>query len=162
MALANRPASIVSGEDSFGTWLSGTLLIASATASLLLWKARGPWPWILTSPFFWALALDERFMFHESVKERIQVASAGWPLPIYVSEAPAIGGALLGVAVCFALWRPLRPEGRALLLSGACLGIASVALDVLHRGAFPEDVCKLLGELCVLQALWGEAPSLRA
>lgn len=162
LAVSNRPVLVVSGEDSVGTWLSGAMLVACGAFSLQLWKQRGAWPWSPLALFFGLLALDERFMFHESLKERIQVALAGSALPNIVSEAPVIGGALLGVAVCCALWRKLPSKGRALLVSGAVLGAASVAMDVLHQGALPEDACKLLAELCVLQALWGETGTLRA
>ncbi|MBK8801917.1 MAG: hypothetical protein IPN71_07650 [Fibrobacteres bacterium] len=153
---------LLSGEDSVGTWLSGALLVASTTLALQLWKRRGAWPWSLTTAFFGLLALDERFMFHETLKERIQVGLAESHSPDFVSETPVLFGALAGVFVCTTLWRRLQPKGRRLLLAGAVLGAVSVALDVLHAGALPEDACKLLAELCVLQSLWGEATSLRA
>ncbi|QQS05759.1 MAG: hypothetical protein IPK50_02460 [Fibrobacterota bacterium] len=162
LALSNRPVLVVSGEDSLGTWLSGAMLVACCAFSLHLWKMRGARPWSPLALFFGLLALDERFMFHESMKERIQVGFGDMSPPNIVSEFPVIGGALLGIAVCCALWRKLPSKGRALLVSGAVLGAASVAMDVLHQGALPEDACKLLAELCVLQALWAETGALRA
>lgn len=162
LAVSNRPVLVVSGEDSLGTWLSGAMLVACSTLSLVLWRQRAPWPWGPAAIFFGLLALDERFMFHESMKERIQVALGSASRTNIVPEAPVIGAACLGIAVCCALWRKLPWKGRALLGSGAVLGAASVAMDVLHQGALPEDACKLLAELCVLQALWEETGTLRA
>lgn len=162
LSVSRSPALVLSGEGSVGTWLSGAMLVASGAFSLRLWRARGAWPWSLVAPWFGVLALDERFMFHESLKERVQILLADPRASHLLPEAPVLAGALAGLCAAAVLWRDFRPVDRILLASGTLLGAISVALDVTRSGALPEDLCKLLAELCVLQALWNEDAPVRA
>ncbi|HNY29297.1 MAG TPA: hypothetical protein PKO15_00275 [Fibrobacteria bacterium] len=154
LARSSRAVLVVSGEDSLGTWLSQSMLVACGAFSLQLCAIRRTWPWRVWSPAFVALALDERFMFHETIKERIQLLLP--TTPPRLAEAPVVVVALAGAIAARFLWRDLRTSGRALLSLGVVLGTASVGMDVARAGTLPEDVCKLLAELCVTQALWGE------
>jgi len=148
------PMLVIAGESSVGTWLSGVLLIISATVSLITGMRKGWLPWFLVAAFFSVLALDERFMFHERLKEKIIFSyHHGTVVSRWVYELPVIAGACAGAAIAFLLWRYLHGASRVLLLCAAFLGSASVAIDVLGAGVLWEECFKLLAELliaCVL------------
>jgi hypothetical protein len=152
------PANVIAGEASVGTWASGVLLVMSATVSLILGMRRGWFPWSVVAIFFLVLALDERFMLHESVKGRIifhyQLDPARQHL---IAELPVIAGALVGGLISFILWRHLRRTGRMLLVGAIVLGIASMTIDVLALGVLWEDSFKVFAELLVTGALLSEA-----
>jgi len=156
-----NPTLIISGEESVGTWMSGVLLVTSATASLIISMRMGWFPWWFIAIFFLVLALDERFMYHEQLKERIIFSSDH---PAFVSrwtyELPVLAGAAVGVGITIILWRNLRRQGRLLLVGALLLGSTSVIMDVLDWGVFVEDSCKLLGELTITVAILREVESL--
>jgi hypothetical protein len=148
------PLLAISGEASAGTWLSGVLLIISATLSLVTGMDRQPWTWFSIAAFFLILALDERFMFHEQLKEQIIFRTYDKDLPQAWYELPVIAGACMGAGVAFLLWQQLSRDGRILLAGAATLGLASVTIDVLATGPILlEDGSKLLAELLVTCAL---------
>ena len=151
------PARALSGEASVGTWLSGALLIAASVSALAAGMRRGLIPWSLYGLFFAVLALDERFMFHEQAKTRIQFGYPGireaWQ---WVYEVPVLLGAVVGGFLALHLGKRMGRRGRIFLGCAALLGSASVAMDVLHAGAVPEDCLKLLAELALLCGLLGE------
>lgn len=151
------PARALSGETSVGTWLSCALLIAAAVLALVAGMRRGLTPWSLYALFFAFLALDERFMFHEQAKMRIQFGYPGVPAAWrWFDELPVLLGAVAGALVALHLWKRMGRRGRMLLGCAAVLGSASVAMDVLHAGAMPEDGFKLLAELALVCGLLGE------
>lgn len=151
------PARALSGEASVGTWLSGALLIAAAVLALVAGMRRGLIPWSMYALFFAVLALDERFMFHEQAKTRIQFGYPGIPAAWqWVYELPVLLGAVAGAILALHLWKRMGRRGRMLLGCAALLGSASVAMDVLHAGAVPEDCLKLLAELALVCGLLGE------
>jgi hypothetical protein len=155
------PVSVLSGENSVGTWVSGFLLAACAALCLAVAMRRGPLPWLLFMVFFTGLALDERFMFHEQLKEYI-LFSAAPPQPgvstfrAYAGELPVILAALLGAVVAFLIWRKAKPRNRAFLFLASVLGSLSVSLDVIRCQMVLEDLSKVLGELCITFCLLGE------
>src|SRR6478609_7710458 len=65
------PATVVAGEDSVVTWLSGAMLIFMAALSLTIAMRDQMHPWFVAVLFFLLLAIDERFMFHERLKAYI-------------------------------------------------------------------------------------------
>lgn len=148
------PALAISGEASVGTWLSGVLLVICATLCLVFGMRRGWMPWYILTLFFLALAADERFMFHEGIKERIIFATK--VRGSLMAELPVIIGALVGFGVMFMLWNRLHRTGRVLLVGAVVLGSASVVFDVFHMGAAWEDSFKLFAELLVVCALLRE------
>jgi len=160
IALASNhyyPVLIIAGESSVGTWLSGVLLVVSATVALIIGMRRGWFPWFLIAAFFFVLALDERFMFHERMKEYIIFhVTHNFSRSRLINELPVISAAGVGGVVSFMLWRHLHGRSRVLLLCAAILGTASVAIDVLEAGVLWEECCKLLAELSIACALLGE------
>jgi hypothetical protein len=146
------PMLVIAGESSVGTWMSGALLMICATLCLVLGMREGWWPWTLITVFF-LLALDERFMFHEHLKELIIFSHPETKLALWIYELPVISGALVGVIVVVILWRYLHGAARILLVIATALGTASVVIDVLAAGVFWEECSKLIGELSVVFAL---------
>jgi hypothetical protein len=148
------PLLAISGEASVGTWLSGVLLIMSATLSLVTGMDRQPWTWFPVAAFFLILALDERFMFHEQLKEQIIFFTYDRDLPHTLDELPVIVAACMGAGVAFLLWQQLSRGGRILLVCVVTLGLVSVVIDVLATGpVLLEDGSKLLAELLLVCAL---------
>lgn len=152
------PLQVLAGESSVGTWVSGVLLIVSATVSLTIGIRTGHRHWFLIAAFFSTLALDERFMFHERLKEKIifsldhSAKHARW-----LYELPAITGACIGAVIAYILWKKLQNTARRLLLAATILGTASVTIDVLAAGVVWEESCKLLAELIIACALLRQA-----
>jgi hypothetical protein len=148
------PVSVVAGEDSVGTWASGMLLVVSATISLTR-GFRLPWPAVAL--FFLVLALDERFMFHESLKARLIMQYKLDPLhPGLVAELPVMVGALVGAIVSLILWRRFQKTGKILIAIAVIFGLSSVVIDVFSFGVFWEDIFKLIAELAVACAFLSE------
>ncbi|HEY5745604.1 MAG TPA: hypothetical protein VIU12_05990 [Chryseolinea sp.] len=160
VALASNhyyPVLVIAGESSVGTWLSGVLLVVSATVALIIGLRRDWLPWFLISAFFFVLALDERFMFHERMKEYIIFHfTHNFVRSRLTNELPVITAAVVGGLVSFMLWRHLHGKSRILLLCAAVLGTASVTIDVLEAGVLWEECFKLLAELSIACALLGE------
>jgi hypothetical protein len=151
------PIRVISGEASVGTWLSGALLVTAAVLSMVAGMRSGGYPWFIFTVFFAILALDERFMFHEHLKERIVFSFTAIPASWHwVYELPVLLGAGIGALVAALLWRQFTRSGRILLMCAAVLGSASVAIDVLSLGVFWEDSLKLVAELALTCALLGE------
>jgi hypothetical protein len=154
LARPHYPMLIIGGEASVGTWMSGVLLIMCATLSLVIGTQRSFYPWLLFFVFFILLAIDERFMFHEALKQHIIFAYGHGKVPSrWLYEIPVIAGALFGAFMATLLWRYLRAASRPFLILVALLGAASVTIDVLSAGLLWEECFKLLAELtmaCVL------------
>lgn len=148
------PGIVFAGESSVGAWLSDTLLVIATTLSLVIVMQKGWFPWLLFTMFFCLLALDERFMFHEQIKERIifssykVIATNRW-----VYELPVILGSLLGLLIAILLWRNIKPKGKFLLFTAVFWGSISVIFDILTSGVIIEEIAKLLAELMVVFAL---------
>ena len=155
--LANRhfPAYVIAGESSAGTWLSGVLLVFSGATSLILGARSNDWRWLLIAVFFLILAADERFMFHEQLKEHLIFEDHTRSRWIY--ELPVLAGAGGGLAVTFMLWKLVSGHSRYVLLAGAGFGLLSVGMDVLEAGVLLEDIWKLFGELSLACALTNHA-----
>jgi hypothetical protein len=138
------PMLVLAGEDSVGTWMSGVLLIICAVMSLMQLKHAGWYPWLFISAFFFLLAADERFMFHERMKDSIIFSNPHAPLLLY--ELPVISAACVGGVVGWLLWKHLT-RARLFLIVAIVLGSASVVFDVLSLGLFWEECFKLTAEL---------------
>ena len=148
---AQFPVYAIVGESSAGTWLSGMLLAFSAAASLILGMRQAEWQWYLITIFFLLLAADERFMFHEQLKEQLIFNDHTRTRWFY--ELPVLAGAVIGMFIALMLWRRFLRLSRIFLLAAVVFGILSVSMDVLAVGIFWEDAFKLLGELAVTCAL---------
>lgn len=151
---SNYPVLVIAGEFSVGTWMSGVLLIVSASVSLIIALRKDWFLWFSVAVFFFVLALDERFMFHERLKEYIIFSFHTTTFWIY--ELPVIVGACIGGIVAYLLWRNLIGMNRILLLCAVVLGTASVAFDVFTASVFLEECFKLLAELIIACSLLGK------
>ena len=143
---------VVGGENSVGSWLSGVLLVISATTSGFMSVERKKYVWLLACLFFLTLAIDENFMLHEYAKRTIvftdynNTTDSGNELR---GEIPVMIGALIGAFAAYVLWRITDRRYRWLIPIGVLLGTASVVMDIFKVGVLWEDSCKLLGELAV-------------
>lgn len=151
------PVRVLSGEDSVGTWVSSLLLASCTTLSLVIAMKRGYLPWLPFMLFFLLLALDERFMFHENLKQSILFAShPPRPATSLQGELPVIAASFLGAVVAVLLWKNVQRRNRTFLVLATAFGSVSVLLDVLHYQMVMEDLSKVLGELCIANCLLGE------
>ncbi|HYC85148.1 MAG TPA: hypothetical protein VEB86_07990 [Chryseosolibacter sp.] len=147
----NFPIYVIAGENSVATWLSGTLLTFMAALSVAI-GMRSTWnPWTFFFGFFILLALDERFMFHENLKERIMFGSPD--VSTWYFELPVILGSVAGLLMSYVLWRQLTHAGRVMLAFGVAFGSASVAIDIAAGGVIAEESFKLAAELLIVCAL---------
>ena len=147
--------TIIAGEDSVGSWMSGVLLIISAAVSANAASVRKPYPWLLFTIFFALLAVDENFMIHEGLKRWIVFSrfEATGEAVYWIGELPVIAGAFVGALVAFVMWRHVDQKARWLIALGVIFGLISVTMDVVAYGVVWEDSCKLIGELAVTSAL---------
>jgi hypothetical protein len=139
------PAMVLAGEASTSTWMSGILLGGCAIISMLI-AMQGSRKWFYAAVFFALLTLDEHFMFHESIKERIVFDSRGSASRM-IYESPVLLGAVAGLGVAVMLWRLVNRSSRWFLAAAIALGLISVILDVFALGVIPEDIFKVLAEL---------------
>lgn len=151
-----NPVLILAGESSPGTWMSGVLLIVAATMALITGMRRGWHPWSVAAVFFFVLAADERFMFHERLKEKIIFSINTAETSRWLYEFPVILGALFGIALTVLLWRYVQQTSRILLMFAAVLGSISVTIDITAAGVVWEECFKLLAELLLVCALLKE------
>lgn len=156
---SHYPIQVIAGESSVGTWMSGVLLIISATTSVIMGMRQGRLLWFLIAGFFMVLAVDERFMFHEQLKEQIIFSFATTTRWVY--ELPVMAGSCIGAFITFLLWQNLKGISKLLLLVASLLGCASVVIDVLAGGVFWEECFKLLAELLVACVLLNRVVALK-
>jgi len=153
-------AAEISRERSPLAWLSSTLLVASAAVALAvgLRERERPAFWALAAGLF-ALALDERFMFHERLKALVLRRVFD-----YDRAAMGIWGdlpmALIPLAGAWVLWS-LRAElwrrsCRPWILAAFALGAVAIALDIATEAALvqvAEELLETAAETAMLIAL---------
>lgn len=157
------PMLVIAGEDSVGTWMSGALLVISGTISMSIAMRQEKSFWFVVAFFFFLLACDERFMFHEQLKEKI-IFSSGSGVSRWLAELPVLIGAGGGAIMTYFLWLRFKGKSRILLILAMLFGSASVVIDVLSSGVFWEECFKLLGELimcCTLLLNAADPPEVR-
>jgi hypothetical protein len=146
---------IVAGEDSVGSWMSGTLLTMCATITGIIAMKRKWYPWLIFTIFFIALAIDENFMIHEAMKRTLVFTNyeqTGKPND-WIGEIPIIVASLFGALIASILWTNLDNSIKWIIPMAAALGSASVVMDVMAVGVLWEDLLKLIAELLVTCAL---------
>lgn len=111
------------------------------------------WLWFCVTVFFFLLALDERFMFHEQIKEFI-IFSLHNPTTAsrWLYELPVMAGACVGLYIVYVLWPHIPSASRTLLLCATGLGFLSVVFDIQSAGVLWEECFKLIAELLVALA----------
>jgi hypothetical protein len=154
----NFPVLVVASESSVGTWISGVLLTCCAAIALVISIHQGWHPWVLLKVFFFFLAADEHFMFHERMKEWIIFSYRN--APVIMRESPVMVGALIGGWVSWMLWSRVKRQSRGFLLGAVLLGLASVILDVIGSSALWEESFKLTAELAIVCALLVQASTI--
>jgi hypothetical protein len=154
-------------EEAPIAWLQSTVLAASAVACLAhaLTRSRGTLAWSLSALGLFALALDERFMGHERLKEWIWLeifdgdVNRLWiwgDLPIVVNGA---------IALTAALWiaRATRSIAAAIWLCvAAAFGAIAVAMDLATTSIVVqvwEELIELTAESCFLAAVLVSLPA---
>jgi hypothetical protein len=141
-------------------WVQSTVLAASAVACLAhaLTRSRGTRGWSLSAMGLFALALDERFMGHERLKEWIWLEIFDgdvrrlwiWgDLPVLVNGLIALGAAIWIV-------RQTRSRAAALWIALAVLlGAVALAMDLATTSLTVqtwEELVELAAESCFLAA----------
>jgi hypothetical protein len=144
------PLRAIAGEQSTGTWLSGTLLMIMASLSLVLSMHHRRYPWIILTVFFLILAADEHFMFHEHLKGMIMFSGA---TSRWIYELPSIIGAVVGCFISVVVWKTILRTNRFLLLIAVAMGLVSVAIDVVAGSVLWEELLKLGAELILVSLL---------
>jgi hypothetical protein len=148
------PLSVIAGENNVGTWMSGFLLIFSATICLIMGIKDARFPWLLLFGFFLCLAADEQFMIHEFIKQRIIFLGGGKAnTSRWLYELPVLIGTCVGMVMIALLWKVLHGNSRTLLVFAASLGTLSVLIDIFAMGAFWEDTLKVFAELSITLSL---------
>jgi hypothetical protein len=147
------PQLVIVGEASVATWMSGVLLVVSATLCLTMGMQLKDTCWFLMTLFFFILALDERFMFHEQLKEQL-IFNFKFKGPSKIlNELPVMLGAVTGLFAVKLLWMRFQATSKMLLLAALTLGMVSVVMDIFSLGVLLEDSSKVLAELCICCAL---------
>ncbi len=153
--LQTTPVRVFAGENSVGSWMSGVLLVISATTTAVLALRRGAYPWFLFTVFFMLLAIDENFMIHEAMKRSLVFVSyeRTRDAAYWLGELPVMIGGAIGVIAAWMMAKHLAGNIRWLVGVGVLFGSASIVIDILSWGVLWEDILKLLGELAVTCAL---------
>lgn len=151
----NRPfyQLAIAGESSVSTWLSGVLLVISAAFSIIIGVRQKTVLWFGITAFFLLLALDERFMFHEQLKERLIFSFHPSVNAHWIYEIPVLLAACVGGCISFLLRKEFSRTNRILLGFAIGLGLVSVVFDVWAAGVVLEECAKLLAELTITCAL---------
>lgn len=163
LAFGSSFVSVIAGEDSVGSWMSGVLLVISSITTAFIASKRGWYPWAVFATFFMLLAIDENFMIHEAMKRMLVFTRyEATDHPVYwVGELPVMIAALIGAFVARIMSRNINRDLRWLIAGGVIFGTASVIIDVLTMGVLWEDGFKLIAELAVTCALVTEAQNIQ-
>ncbi|HOX43538.1 MAG TPA: hypothetical protein PK668_08070 [Myxococcota bacterium] len=126
--------AVLQREDSPVAWLTSALFCMTAALALIP-AARGARPWLhgLVGAWCAAAALDEWFMLHEALKERILFGAYGGDLRGMgiVGDLPLAAFAALGGGLFLWLtWRTPRLAPRVCWLVGLGLGGLALAFDL--------------------------------
>jgi len=150
----------VAPERSPLTWLSSALIAAGAAVCLSLAMRSGrPWRFGAIAAGLAFMALDERFMFHERLKDLILWRAYDGDLGAMgvVGDLPMLAYAAGGAAVLVLLWRVVATRTARILLATAIgLGAVCVGLDLAFGGGWPqviEELTEIVAEGVLLVAL---------
>lgn len=147
----------LSGEQSIGTWLSELLLAISIGIIICISVQRQRWIWGILALFFLVVAVDERFMIHEQMKQWIILSShSRLGISSLKKEIAVILGAIIGGGVILCMVVQMSRKNSLFILIAAFWGIVSVVLDIINIWVFYEDASKLLAELFLVLGLLGE------
>jgi hypothetical protein len=146
-------------EDAPLAWLQSTLLAASAAICLCHAVLTGRAGWHVVAAALFALALDERFMGHERLKEWIwlELFDGDWNRAGRWPDVPIL---LEGVIGAGAIWWIVRGTGRGhpsrLLWSALAVGAVALIIDVASQSIAVqiwEELLELIAETLFLAAL---------
>lgn len=148
-------------EDSPTAWLSSVLLAGAALVSLLNGELAAParWTWRFAAFALALMALDERFMGHERLKEWLLFSVFDGELPRmgWLGDLPVAIYGLGGLAVLWRLHaRQALGPGRVWLIAAVFLGLAALVFDIAGLGAWfqvLEEALEVSAEAVFLGAL---------
>lgn len=161
----------VGDEDTPVTWLQSVLLVVVAVLGAAVaarrWLAGGRlWPWIALAPGFAWLAVDERFVIHERLRDEVLAERLPKLLPWgEAGDVVLLVYAVGGVFVAWAVLRELRGDrlAAAAFVAGLVLLGTAVAADTVDPDSLSpsvelaeqvgEELFELMGETLLVLAL---------
>jgi hypothetical protein len=146
-------------EDAPIAWLQSTLIVASAVTCLCRGIMSGRPAWNAIAAALLVLALDERFMGHERLKEWIwlEFFDADWSRAGRWPDVPMLFVAAVGAAVVTWITREI-PAGypAGLMWAALAAGAAALAMDVVWQTLemqLWEELLELLAETLFFTSL---------
>jgi hypothetical protein len=154
-------------EEAPIAWLQSTVLAGSAVACLAhaLTRSRGTLGWSLSAVGLFALALDERFMGHERLKEWIWLEIFdGDVRRLWIwGDLPILVNGAVGLAVAIWIVRQTRDRhATRLIVTAAAIAAAALAMDLASRSLWLqvwEELLELTAESCFLAAVLVSLPT---
>lgn len=155
-------------EDAPIAWVQSTVLAASAVACLAhaLTRARGTIGWSLSAAGLFALALDERFMGHERLKEWIWLEIFDGDVDrLWIwGDVPIVVNGLIALTAALWIARATRCVAAVIWLCVATtFGAIAVAMDLATTSIVVqvwEELIELTAESCFLVAVLVSLPAL--
>ena len=148
-------------EEAPIAWLQSIVLAASAVACLAhaLTRSRGTLGWSLSALGLFALALDERFMGHERLKEWIwlEIFEGDVKRLWLWGDLPIVVNAAIALTAAFWVARATRSVAAVIwLCAAATFGAIAVAMDLATTSIVVqvwEELIELTAESCFLAAV---------
>ena len=139
-------------------WVQSSLLIACTTlAGVLCVLDDKKTIWLFTCAGLLYAALDEKFMFHETLQSYIRYEWMGnTPLAYQVSHAFTLVYLLFGALAYVWLWKNLCRQAKKWATSALLVGAGAIVLDVLFDSVFIqifEELSETLAETLFLSCL---------
>jgi hypothetical protein len=155
-------------EDAPIAWLQSSVLAGSAVGCLAhaLTRSRGTPGWSMSAVGLVALALDERFMGHERLKEWIWIeVFDGDVQRLWIwGDLPLLVSGAIGLAVAIWIVRQTRDRyATILMVTGVSIAGAALAMDLASRSLWLqvwEKLLELTAESCFLAAVLVSLPTL--
>jgi len=157
-------------EEAPIAWLQSTVLAAGAIGCLAhgLTRLRGTLGWSLSALGLFALALDERFMGHERLKEWIwsEIFDGDAGRLWLWGDAPILVNGAIALAAAAWVVRETRSRAATVWIAGAAvLGAAALAMDFASTSLSVqvwEELIELTAESCFLAAVLVSLPGAAA
>jgi hypothetical protein len=142
-------------EEAPVAWLSSSLLVAGSVTALNAAPTGNRLAWLALCALLLVMAVDERFMGHERLRDWLAVGA--WGNTVLLAYPAA------GAPIVRALLREIpQTRARALILAGVVIAAVAIALDI----AFEIMILQILEELLEVLAetlfLCGLLEALRA
>jgi hypothetical protein len=154
-------------EDAPIAWLQSTVLAASAIVCVAhgATRSRGTLGWSFSALGLFALALDERFMGHERLKEWMWLSIFhGDVQRLWIwGDAPILANGAIALAAAVWIARQTRSLAAVIWLGiAATLGAIALAMDLATTSIVVqiwEELIELTAESCLLAAALVSLPA---